>query len=295
MAQAFTNLSDNMTFDKLDQMIKNADLHLDGDGPKEFQEFAQLVRHAERGATLHPAFAHAREHRTKEEEGATVQILARQTSEDVVTSEACPPNDETAVATCALRSQPDVRPIPAVNASAKVLSRQIPEQAPGDEAGAAAGRNLQERREREEEEKFAKEVHEEAERATADWLEFTAGMRRETDALIASYHVHKYRAEQIGKMSHASARTSSEAQREQDQGTPKAKKDSMKQKRAAVETQDKGSKTAKENEAVVIESHSSDPGFLGRLTSFSRGTIGSTVTRGTAKAKEKKDVVEVAL
>ena len=37
-------------------MIKNADLHLDGDGPKEFQEFAQLVRHAERGATLHPAF-----------------------------------------------------------------------------------------------------------------------------------------------------------------------------------------------------------------------------------------------
>ena len=69
----------------------------------------------------------------------------------------------------------------------------------------------------------------------------------------------------------------------------------MKQKRAAVETQDKGSKTAKENEAVVIESHSSDPGFLGRLTSFSRGTIGSTVTRGTAKAKEKKEVVEVAL
>ena len=67
----------------------------------------------------------------------------------------------------------------------------------------------------------------------------------------------------------------------------------MQEKRAAIGTQDRGLKTATGKGAVVIESHSSDPGFLGRFKArFSPGTFGS---QGTAKAKERKEFTEVAL
>ena len=286
---------------------------------------------------------------------STAELLARQTSDDIVTDEACRPSNTSnrfsAGSPSALRSQRDVRPDTAADTAAKILARQTPEQAKYDEVheAAAAGRNVatvaQARQRDEEDETFANLMHQEADRVHHEAeairrLEFNARMKHEADALIAPYHVHGYRSKTSGlrpvtaqggdtnaslkpatgpqplspreyiqaENSHlpttrprphddvnTAADTLTESQRGQPQDVSKVQEESMREKRAAVGmTQDRGPQTATESKAVVMESHSSDPGFLGLLTSFWPDTFGAA-SRRTTQANGKTEIVEVAL
>ena len=331
MRLAMHNLSDDITFDQVDQIIKDADL--DGDGQIDFQEFVKMTQCVER-------------------RDAVLETGSAQT------------HRFSAGSPSALRSQRDVRPDTAADTAAKILARQTPEQAKYDEVheAAAAGRNHHEAeairrlefnaRMKHEADALIAPYHVHGYRSktsglrpvTAQGGDTNASLQPARNAAFEAAHArlqadHALLTDWAGDLgagvggadsdpsgsgnkrteyiqreyiqaenSHlpttrprphddvnTAADTLTESQRGQPQDVSKVQEESMREKRAAVGmTQDRGPQTATERKAVVMESHSSDPGFLGLLTSFWPDTFGAA-SRRTTQANGKTEIVEVAL